>query len=172
MRSPLQLTLASLAALLVVSCSQTGSEPKTSDSPPPDSHACTTLGCQNGLHLTWAQGPWKPGLYTVEVALDGATVTCTGRLPLPACDAGLGFRCGPGASILLGESGCALPPEQHGLASIDIAEMPAHARITVRRDGLVIGTQEIEPRYRETRPNGPDCEPVCRQASDTLPLPR
>lgn len=172
MRSLLRLSFASLAALLIASCSQTGTGAGAADSLPADFRACTTLGCQNGLHLTWAQGAWKPGLYTVEVSLDGANVTCTGRLPLPACDAGPGFRCGPGASVRLGESGCALPPETHGLAGIDIDTTPAHVRIAVRRDGVEIGTQELNPSYREVHPNGPDCEPVCRQAVDVPLLPR
>lgn len=159
----LQLARASLPALLLAlaSCSQAG----------PDG-ACTEIGCQNGLHLTWDQGPWKPGPYTIEVTLDGTKVTCEGKLPLPACDAGPGFKCTPGASLRLGESGCALPPEQHGLGGIDIDTMPAQVRIVVRRDGVEVGAQEITPKYQESRPNGPQCEPVCRQASATLTLPQ
>lgn len=111
-------------------------------------------------------------MYTFDISLDGATTTCTARLPLPACETGPGFRCGPGASVVLAEAGCSGPPEQQGFSGFYIDAMPAHARIAIRRDGLEIGTQELDPRYEEARPNGPDCEPACRRASDTLRLPR
>jgi len=168
----LQLARASLPTLLLAlalaSCSQAGSESRS----PGAAQACTEIGCLNGLHLTWAQGSWKPGAYTIEVTLDGTKVTCEGQLPLPACASGAGFHCSPGALVRLGESGCALPPEQHGLAGIDIETMPAHVRVAVRRGGDEVGAQELTPQYRESRPNGPDCEPVCRQASGTLNLPQ
>lgn len=170
MPSSLQLARASLTALFLAlaSCSQAGA-----GSPPqPSIVGCTAIGCQNGLHLTWAQGPWKPGAYTIEVSLDGTKVTCEGQLPLPACESGAGFHCSPGASLRLGESGCALPPEQHGLAGIDIDTMPEHVRVAVRRGGVEVGAQELTPQYKEGRPNGPECEPVCRQASGTLALPQ
>jgi hypothetical protein len=106
------------------------------------------------------------------VTLDGTKVTCEGQLPLPACESGAGFQCSPGAALRLGESGCALPPAQHGLAGIDIDTMPAQVRVAVRRGGVEVGAQELTPQYREARPNGPDCEPTCRQASATLTLPQ
>src|SRR5689334_17290241 len=104
----LQLARASFPALLLAlalaSCSQTGESRPAQ--PPGGDRACTDMGCQNGLHLSWAQGPWKPGAYTIEVSLDGTKVTCEGQLPLPACESGPGFHCSPGASLRLGESGC------------------------------------------------------------------
>ena len=172
MHAPLRLTSASLVLLLLASCSQTASGPKNGGAPPGDGHPCTEIGCESGLHLSWGSAPWKPGAYSVEVTVDGGSVTCSGRLPLPACEEGPGFHCGPGPSIRLGESGCALPQGQQGLAGIDLDTMPARAKIVVRRDGEEVLTRELAPSYRETQPNGPDCGPVCRQASDTLPPPR
>ncbi len=161
MPSSFQLALASLTTLFVAACSQTMADP-----------ACTDIGCQNGLRLTWPQGPWKPGAYSVEVTLDGTKVTCEGQLPLAACDSGPTFHCSSGASLRLGESGCALPPAQHGLAGIDIDTAPAQVRIVVRRDGVEVSAQELAPKYTDSRPNGPQCEPVCHQASAELPLPQ
>ncbi len=74
--------------------------------------------------------------------------------------------------LRVGESGCALPPAQHGLAGIDIDTAPAQVRIVVRRDGVEVSAQELAPKYTDSRPNGPQCEPVCHQASAELPLPQ
>jgi hypothetical protein len=161
MPSSHKLAFAALLPLFVASCSQTIAD-----------QACTDIGCQNGLRLTWDQGSWKPGAYTVEATLDGIKVTCEGKLPLAACDSGPTFHCSPSAPLRVGESGCALPEAQHGLSGIDIDAAPAQVRIVVKRDGVEVSAQELTPKYTDSRPNGPQCEPVCHQASATLAFPQ
>jgi hypothetical protein len=38
-------------------------------------------------------------------------------------------------------------------------------------DGQVILDTDLTPTYKESRPNGPTCGPVCKQASVDLDLP-
>lgn len=169
MPSSFHLTLVSFTTLFLAACSGDSLPPQ---SPTGGNQACTEIGCQNGLHLTWPQGSWKSGTYSVEVTLDGTKVTCEGRLPLAACDSGPTFKCSPGASVRVGESGCALPAAQHGLSGIDIESSPAQVKIAVRRDGVEVSAQDLTPTYTDSRPNGPQCEPVCHQASAALVLPQ
>jgi hypothetical protein len=43
-------------------------------------------------------------------------------------------------------------------------QAPLTLEIAVRRDDMVVGEGSVRPAYTESRPNGPDCEPVCRSA--------
>jgi len=148
---------------VVANCTGTTPEPSS------PGHACTDIGCVDGLHVTLAPsgGLWTKGHYTFEITTPLGTTTCEGALPLPACEAGRALSCS-GPPVSIGESGCALPPDQHGFASIDLASGPADVTIVIRKDGAELVRKSITPGYRVTSPNGPDCEPTCRQASDTL----
>jgi len=101
------------------------------------------------------------------VEADGHTTVCEGRLPLGACDAGPSLQC-DGEGVSISESGCALPPEMHGFASIDLRAGPAEVRVTISREGDQVASGRFQPEYAETQPNGPGCPPVCRQASARL----
>ena len=50
---------------------------------------------------------------------------------------------------------------------ITINATPAQLHINQKVDGRVILDRELTPVYREVRPNGPACGPVCRQAQVT-----
>ena len=138
----------------------------------PGGKMCTQIGCVDGLRLGLEKaGAWAAGAYTFAFVLDGAAVTCTGSLPLKACDAGPSLTCDVADRVMIGESGCALPPDQHGWSDIQFAADPKEIKLTISRDGQALQTAELRPEYVESRPNGPDCGPVCRSASATLMLP-
>lgn len=138
---------------------------------PPEVKNCTAIGCLNGFHLDLDhQGPWAPGAYAFEITADGAQVTCTGALPLQGCDAGPTLRCDVDERVVIGESGCALAADQQGFADIHFNGEPAEVSVTLRRDGEVIGEYAGSPSYTESRPNGPECEPVCHQANARVPV--
>ena len=154
-----------IAGPLVANCTGTTPEPSS------PGHACTDIGCVDGLHVTLkpAGGLWTKGRYTFEITTPLGTTTCEGALPLPACEAGRALSCS-GPPVSIGESGCALPAEQQGFASIDLASGPTQASIVIRKAGTELVHRTIKPDYRVSSPNGPGCEPTCRQASDTLAL--
>ncbi len=135
--------------------------------PPDDAQACTNIGCINGFHVALQSDAWPAGAYRVRVTADDKTVTCEGNLPLKACDQGNSLKC-DGAGVLIGESGCALPAEQHSLSDLHLEGTPKQVRVSVEYNGIAIAQADFTPDYQVTRPNGPNCEPECTQASATL----
>lgn len=129
------------------------------------------IGCVNGFALTTKAEAWPAGSYRFVVKLDEKTVTCEGSLPLPACDKGLSLKC-DGEGVMIGESGCALPAEQHGYSDIHLDGEPAAVNVSVERDGEVVTSQDFTPEYKTLYPNGESCGPVCKQATGTLVLGR
>ena len=143
-----------------------------SSSPPQT--GCTEIGCNDGLTVTFAPNSgWAPGSYRFVIDIDGQVTTCEGSLPLKDCDAGPSLQCSPATErVRIGESGCALPPEQQGFSELQIGVPPAASvKITVSRDGAELVQKTLAPQYKTSRPNGPDCEPVCQSASESLMIP-
>ncbi len=168
-------TLARIAGitLLAALAACAAKSPGPSD---PGAKVCTQIGCIDGLRVNLTKPtPWAAGNYTFTFALDDAPVTCTGALPLPACDQGPALRCqGDDKAkrlVQIGESGCALPPEQHGFSDIQISGTPTKIQLTIEHAETVLHSSEFAPTYVTTRPNGPECGPECRSASTELALP-
>jgi len=110
------------------------------------------------------------GAYTFEFEIDGAPTTCTGSLPLAPCEQGPSVTCTTDA-VMVGESGCAMPPAEQGFGELIFSNAhPAQVKVTVTRDGEVVGGGEFAPEYQRLQPNGPGCEPTCEQAQATLEL--
>ena len=47
---------------------------------------------------------------------------------------------------------------------------PTNVRIVQMVDGVVLLDESIAPTYKVVYPNGPDCDPGCKQASASLTL--
>ncbi len=138
-----------------------------------DDGACTLLGCNDGflVDFTTPTGAWAPGDYRFDLVVDGKAVTCEAALPLPNCSQGTYVNpCDP-PDLLLLESGCALPAEQHGFAGLAWSTTPSRMRVTISRDGVALVDTNLAPTYAVSEPNGPGCGPVCRTASATLAVP-
>lgn len=130
--------------------------------------ACTEIGCINGVTFSTAPDyDWKNGQYDIRVALDYKTVVCRGELPLHPCDQGPTFTCDD-PSVQIGESGCALPENAHGISGIHIADDPKKIMIGIMRNYRTIITRTVVPQYQTVMPNGPGCGPVCRSAAFEL----
>lgn len=133
---------------------------------------CTEIGCIDGLNIDLkAPSGWPAGSYTFAFELDGAPVTCTGALPRGGCETGPALTCDVEGKVRVEELGCAVPPEKQGFSGIVLFTGPKKATVTISRDGQELQRAELTPTYNESRPNGPDCEPLCRQAQATVTLP-
>lgn len=153
-----------LALTLLAACA--------ANSPGAGGKMCTQIGCINGLRLILAKvTPWTAGNYRFAFELDGAAVNCSGALPLPACDQGAALRCDVADRVMIGESGCALPPEQHGFSDIQVMGAPTKVKLEIKREDESLYSGELSPTYVTSRPNGPDCEPECRGATAEVALP-
>lgn len=134
------------------------------------SRVCTEIGCVDGLVISFGRGvEWAPGTYVFSIDADGVEQTCKGMLPLPPCASGGALTC-TGNVATIGESGCALPASQHGFADIQLRSGPSKVTLRIERDGVVLADETLVPTYRTSQPNGPNCDPICRQASATIAL--
>ena len=131
--------------------------------------ACTEIGCASGVTLDFSAPLRATGKYTVRVDADGQQTTCEATLPFAGCASE------PACSspdVLLGQSGCALPASEHSLTGLQLpTKTPSKVTVTIERDGQPVATQTFDLTYTTSRPNGPDCEPVCKQASGTIAVP-
>lgn len=133
--------------------------------PPPE--GCTEIGCHDGLivRVTPSSG-WPHGMYRFVIEADGETTTCARSLPLPECGTPA-LPC-EGPPVMIGASGCALDPSEHGFGDVVFEAAPEQVRIEIARDGEVIAAQEWTPQYETVQPNGPGCEPICETATVEL----
>ena len=107
--------------------------------------SCTDIGCVNGVNLTLT-GPWPDGPVRVRVNAAGRSVSAGVREvvceDVAACASGLRFT---------------------GLTADRLV-----VTVTTPRGRL---ERVVVPRYTHDRPNGPRCEPECRNADIQLSLP-
>lgn len=179
-RSPLFLRqlIGSVALLpLAVACASGNPSPahpgNGSDGPPNpplEGQICTEIGCVNGFHLNLHKQTWEAGSYSFHIEADGAVTECTGSLPLKPCDGSPSLSCTGAKGFFIGESGCAMAPDQQGFSEIQFESAPKQVTVTISRDGSELIKQSFEPTYRETQPNGPGCEPICHQATADLTI--
>ncbi len=131
----------------------------------PGDRACTAMGCIDGFYVTvTSSGAWKAGEYVVTVVADGVTTKCSMTFPLTSSSRS---DCS-GAGVQVGLSGSLLPEAQQSISSIALSSTPASVAIAITRDGVSLASSVFTPSYKTSRPNGPDCEPICTSASDTL----
>ena len=137
-------------------------------SPAQAQRPCTEIGCMNGLTIEIPfDYQWQRGAYVFDFDLDGKAVHCTGSLPLKSCDQ-RSLTCNA-EGVMIMESGCALP-NGHGFGMITIDSSPASASVRITRNGQTIAQSSWKPAYKITQPNGPACEPTCRQATVSITL--
>lgn len=119
-----------------------------------DETACTLIGCTDRLKISYST-PEGDEDRTLQVLFDDVDVTCD----VPAAD-GASVRCGERTSVTR-TAGRVL--------SVEVLAAPAEITLVVRaRNGPERLRSTLRPDYTAVRPNGPDCEPVCRQAEETL----
>lgn len=116
---------------------------------PEEPQACTLMGCVNTLRIEITNAPAMP--YWVTVRADGQEFYL-------ACEEGVD------TSGLQGEMDC-----ENGIFTLfDFAPEAASIEIGWAAGGLTI---DAIPEYETFRPNGPDCEPECRNGLVKVELP-
>lgn len=130
--------------------------------------ACTKMGCRSSLEIEVTGTKPGKGKYAFEIEADGKKAQCELSLPLKACDKGLSTKCTGDVKVEIGESGCALPPAEHGFGPISLPDSPAAARVVIKKDGKPLSDKRFTPAYKTSQPNGPGCEPTCKQAREEI----
>jgi hypothetical protein len=105
--------------------------------------ACTEIGCADELRVVVTQDDQRVTTFTGEWREAG------GVFESFSCPSGSSatYRCDPGGELVL----------------------TTHAA-TVELRVNSSATETLTPTYEESRPNGPACEPLCRQAAMTVEL--
>lgn len=163
-----------------------GSSGGTEPSAEPGEHqVCTMLPCLDHVaivtELSAAQA--ATGLHRFRIEADGTTVTCTVNhtdataTDFADCDGSASLHLGPRTQMVEVPSpvpGTVMVTAQAvpGVFQwgLELSGQPASVRVVHELNGVVLRDQSATPTYREERPNGRHCEPVCQQASITWAL--
>jgi hypothetical protein len=122
------------------------------------------IGCADSLEVKFTGATTKPGRYQVEVVADGVPTTC--QMTLPQSCGAPPFCFGGSAMWRFVTAGCAAGQGPQSIEGFTFYTAgPASLDFIVRRDDVVVGGGSAQPVYKESRPNGPECDPVCRQAA-------
>ncbi len=146
-------------------------EPTSTASAPALPKACTRMGCIGALEVAVVGGDkLAKGKYVIDVEADGKKGKCTFAAPsfcedkAPKCEGDIEIDV-----VTLGCPSVTTGPAP-SIKSFKLPSSPAAANITVTRDGKKVGEVKLAPQYKEVRPNGPDCDPVCKNASEKLEI--
>jgi hypothetical protein len=135
---------------------------------------CTLIGCND--HLTFqielASGG-KPQ-FAASLLIDGRTVACPAPVEgtIATCDVGVSTTsrelesctsAGNGYEVCVGSGIFA--------QTIVVAGAPADVSISLLNGTIVVAQQDFHPHYVSNQPNGPGCDPICRQATETWTVP-
>jgi len=114
-------------------------------SSPPEGQACTLIGCEDGLNLKLDP---MPASFTLRLS------TGDGQLQVLNCPSE-----GPQEAICF--------PDQVFVPRFT----PDSLIVDIQWEDQELKGQVLQPEYSVQRPNGPGCEPACRQGQASLKLP-
>jgi hypothetical protein len=157
--------------------------------------SCTEIGCQDQASFTVhaADDAWEAGEYGLGISFDGvATTSCHFVMPPdPATPGALEpLDCSPALDAVSfqahleqvtacvtsdnghdSSSSCTPVPGRYHL-SVMTTTMPASVSVTLARGAAEPYFGETQSfRYATAQPNGPSCEPTCRQGSAEFHVP-
>lgn len=158
------------------------------------SKECTAIGCGDGANITlrMPDDHWPAGSYELAFTIDGDAHTCALIVPNETSDEPgrvMDLSCEPDFRALLvptaectgqrtGQAGSQTqepntdcePIEGGWLLTASFYGVAESLRVTAQRDGTTLLDRTEQLEYEESRPNGPDCEPLCRQANIALTI--
>lgn len=141
------------------------------------SQACTLIGCQDQASINIRKVNGLAPEATLSLELDGRLVEC----PAPA--AGSSATCDADVTVEARERVSCTEEARDGARVltcvptgafeevVTIRGTPAAVRVTARSADGFVAERTFQPTYQTSRPNGPDCEPACRQWSEIWTLP-
>jgi hypothetical protein len=140
----------------------------------------STLTCPGTLFINIASSSGDAPFVGVvlDLNLDGRKVTCDPKWSYTTTD--MHFLCA-GGTILMEygthstcseiDAGAVICTDDKGMQLIlAIASAPATVDLKLTQSGQLVGQTTLQPSYDETRPNGPNTEPVCRAGTVTWML--
>jgi hypothetical protein len=114
--------------------------------------SCTTIGCTDQLSLTLTMADGSAPKFDVNLVVDGKAIACQ------APTLGGSTRCGDGVLVASRGSG----GDQEVL---EIQGAPSSVTVSLAQGGATRLLGTFTPTYESLQPNGPGCEPTCRQST-------
>jgi hypothetical protein len=147
-------------------------------------HDCTDIGCADNASLRiTSDADWAAGSYRLDLSLDEREGSVEFALPddLPPRGSVTWLKGIEGVDIGLQEvaectsvrhgdaisQSCQPIPNRYEL-TIGTLGTPARFSVALARDAETVVEESGELAYRESRPNGPECGPVCSSAEVEL----
>lgn len=153
-------------------------------------HGCTEIGCSDNAHIeaAFSDHAWPAGAYRLELQVNELTRVCTFNFPAlhptqgeivrvlcepadPQFSVSMeqGFICHETRTADAVSQSCDRIDGQYSL-QIEIIGTPRSVQLRLERDAVLVSQHDLTLSYVASRPNGPDCEPLCRQSSFKLQL--
>ena len=138
---------------------------------------CTLIGCTDQATIGIQRANGAGVSLSVSLDIDGRIVEC----PAPPANAGAPcdgqvrvtqrelqecFEEMVGSAIFLRCAGTGKFEQV-----VEISGTPTTIRVTARNATMVVAESSFTPQYMDVQPNGPDCEPTCKQWGQTWILP-
>lgn len=156
-------TLLALASLLLAACHV---DPDAKDGGSGDDLACPAIACIDGLTIDFTSPLKTAGNYKVTILADGVKTVCEATLPFNGCSSEPPCS---NPSVLLMESGCALPTEEHMLTGLQFTNShPVNVSLQIERDQTVVASKMLDVTYKNASFGDPRCNISCQQANEKL----
>jgi hypothetical protein len=139
---------------------------------------CTLIGCQNSATVAIRRQSGQLPSFALTVEMDGRAIEC----PAPPGN-NAWARCNDQVSVTTREVqecqqsrvGDSIVVTCAGTGRfeqiLEITGTPASVKVSARAGAAPAGEQTFTPQYQSVQPNGPECEPTCRQWSSSWELP-
>lgn len=169
-----------LAVVPALGCASSSSAISSAQTAAPQQ--CTMMDCSNQLAVSVRTHDGRPPKEGVQIDLDvdGKIVSC--RPTWKGEGEGGVHECGGEVALTHQEiRDCKTTSSPHGTTSeckgtgkfehlLEIRSNPKRVKVTVKQGDRSLGERVVEPTYQEVTPNGPGCQPVCKQAQETWEL--
>lgn len=124
--------------------------------------ACTKMGCSDQLGIQFSPTAPKPGTYSVTVTVDRKSTTCEITFPHPV-GAETASKCKGALELSTVEDKATMPV-------LRLAGTPEAVQVAVKLGRTKLVDETFTPAVTDFRPNGEQCEPVCKNGSVRVDL--
>jgi hypothetical protein len=137
---------------------------------------CTLIGCSDALTLNLSLPSGEKPNINVDLMIDGTAVSCPALGDRPSA------TCAGNVTSTMVEGQTCTQTQQAGTVTqtctgngifhlrIEVPGTPKSVSYTANLNGAVVGQDSLSPTFQSVNPNGPGCDPACKQATADVTL--